>query len=152
MKNKGFTLVELIITIGIMAIVLMVAFPSVSKLQRTNKYKKMISYGEAMASSAKLYVDQYQEDLWGSMTTTGSRQISISTLKSSDLLKDYADKKDRCTSGYVDVVRSGSRNDFRYTYSYSLTCTISKKTVVCTGDSSTSRCVEEGREVYNSNS
>lgn len=152
MKKGGFTLVELIITIAIMGIIMMIAFPSVTSLSRTNKYKKAVSYGESMITGAKLYVDQYQEDLWGSMTATGSKTITMAMLKGNDLLKNYTDKKDSCNAGNVKVTRSGSRNSFSYTYEYSLTCTLNNKSVSCTGDSNTSKCIEGGREVYNSNS
>ncbi len=152
MKKCGFTLVELIITIAIMGIIMMIAFPSVTRLSQTNKYKKAVSYGESMVAAAKLYVDQYSEDLWGNMNATGARDISMAMLKNKDLFKNYTDKKDVCNTGSVRVVRSGTKNNFSYTYEYSLTCTLTKKNVTCTGDSNTSRCVEGGRTVYNSNS
>ena len=85
MKNRGFTMVELIVTIAIMGIILMVTFPSVDKLQRTNKYKKMVSYGESMLASSKLYVEQYAEDMWGSMNAVGEREVSMATLKNERL-------------------------------------------------------------------
>lgn len=150
MRKKGFTLVELIITISIMGVLLLVAFPSVTRLTRNNKYKKVASYGQSMVAASKLYVDQYAEDLWGNMTTTGARNVSMQTLIDEDLLKKYVDKKDSCSAGSVQISRTGSRNNFDYTYTFSLTCTVSKKNVSCSGDSNTSRCIEEGREVYNS--
>lgn len=150
MEKKGFTLVELIITISIMGVLLLVAFPSVTRLTRNNKYKKVASYGQSMIAASKLYVDQYAEDLWGSLTATGTRSLSMQTLVGEDLLKKYVDKKDNCSVGSVQINRTGSRNNFNYTYTFSLTCTVSKKVVVCSGDSNTSRCIEDGREVYNS--
>lgn len=150
MKDKGFTLVELIITIVIMAVILVVAFPSIGRLQQNNKYKKYVSYGESMVSSGKLYVDQYHEDIWGSTTAAGTKTITMETLKDSVLLKDYVDKKDSCANGSIRVTRTGTPNNFTYTYEYSLSCVSKGETVSCKGDERTSTCTKNGRQVYNS--
>lgn len=149
MREHGFTLVELIITIAIMGIVLLVAFPSVSRIQQQNKYEKVVSYGQSMVASGKLYVDQYQEDLWGNMNATGSRIISINTLKNANLMKEINDKKTVCSTGSLTVIRTGSRNQFNYTYQYTLSCRVSGKTVTCEGDANTSKCKQDGRIIYN---
>ena len=152
MKNRGFTMVVLIVTIAIMGIILMVTFPSVDKLQRTNKYKKMVSYGESMLASSKLYVEQYAEDMWGSMNAVGEREVSMATLKNANLMKDYQDKQDTCSSGKVVIRRTGSPNHYKYSYYYTLTCQIRKKTVVCNNSNASSNynstCTEGGRKVY----
>ncbi len=150
MKNKGFTLVELIVVIAIMGVLLIVAFPSVTKLQQTNKYKKIASFGQSMVASCKLYVDQNQEDLWGSSTATGTKTVQMSTLISANLLKAYTDTKDKCTAGSVAVTRTGSKDKFDYTYSYTVNCTVSSETATCKGDESTSTCTVGSTEVYNS--
>ena len=151
MKKNGFTLVELIITILIMGIIMIVAFPSVTKLGQTNKYKKAVSYGESMVESAKLYVEQHQEDMWGGLGNAGEKKVGITDLKSTDLLKEYTDKKDKCDIGEVKVTRTGSKDNFSYSYAYTLTCTLNSKQVTCTGDSMTSECKEGTKTVYNSN-
>jgi len=150
MREYGFTLVELIITIAIMGIILLVAFPSVTRLQQNNKYEKIVSYGQSMVSAGKLYVDQYQEDLWGSMTATGTKNISMTTLQSANLMKEIHDKKTICSSGNLRISRTGSKNNFNYTYQYTLSCTISGQMVSCEGDQNTSRCTQNGKVVYNS--
>ncbi len=151
MKENGFTLVELIITILIMGIIMMVAFPSVTKLGQTNKYKKAVSYGESMVASAKLYIEKYQEELWNGLDQSGEKRITLAELKNVDLLKEYTDKKDSCNVGEVTVTRTGTKNNFSYLYKYTLTCTVSNKQVICTGDSNTSECKEGPNTVYNSN-
>ena len=151
MKNKGFTLVEVIIVIAILGVLIMIVFPSVSRLQQNNKYKKFTSFGESIVASGKLYVDQYQEDLWGSSTAVGTKTVDINTLINANLLKSYTDKKDKCNSGSLSITRSGTKNKFNYTYTYTVNCTLSKKEVVCTGDANTSQCTSEGKIVYNDN-
>lgn len=138
MKNKGFTLVELIVVIAVMGILLAVVFPSVTRLQQNNQYKKFVSYGQSMVAAAKLYVDQYQEDLWGA-SKTENRTINQNDLTNANLLKPFQDKKSSCT-GSVTV----SRNNKKFTYTYQLNC----GNIKCTGDSKYSTCTKDGSTVY----
>ena len=64
-RNRGFTLVEVIVTIVILGITTTIALPIVSNLQsqlNNNKYKV---YNESLESSAKLYTDSYDYDMFG---------------------------------------------------------------------------------------
>ena len=62
-NNKGFTLVELLVTISILGIVSVMAMPIIRNIVEANNMKKFITYKDSVESSAKLYVDSYAEDL-----------------------------------------------------------------------------------------
>ena len=64
-NNKGFTLVELLVTISILGIVSVMAMPIIRNIVEANNMKKFITYKDSVESSAKLYVDSYAEDLFG---------------------------------------------------------------------------------------
>ena len=121
MNNKGFTLVEVIVTIVILGITTMVALPVVSTLQgqlNNNKYKV---YQESLESSAKLYTDSYDYDMFG-RKTQGCVKLKYSDLSDKKLLKDIElDKNISCSNDdtYVIVIKA---ND-TYTYQSSLKCT-----------------------------
>ena len=61
---KGFTLVELLVTMVILSIITAMAFPLVRKISQNNTEKKYKTYANSLEKSAKLYVDSYKDDLF----------------------------------------------------------------------------------------
>ena len=64
MNKKGFTLTELIVTIALIGIISMLAFPSIRKLKEDNSLEKYKTYEKVMENGAKLYVDSNKSDLF----------------------------------------------------------------------------------------
>ena len=118
-KQKGFTLVEVLVAVAIMAIITILAFPSIKQFQASNAKKKYETYKMAAESAAKLYVDAYAEDLFG-YNYTGCSNIKFSELESSNLLKKYADSNIICDGdeSYVYVNKNGDK----YDYSVKMVC------------------------------
>lgn len=87
MNNKGFTLMELLATIVIMALLMMIVFPSLSKLMENNDEKKYKSYEDMMVEYARIYEDK----------TSIIIQLSD--------LNELSDVKRNCV-GYVEVNRA----------------------------------------------
>ena len=80
-KSKGFTLIELIVAIAIMGIILLLAFPMMRGIQSSNQDKKFTAYKDSMESSAKLYTDSYQEDMFG-YHSSGGFDVSYQDMRS----------------------------------------------------------------------
>ena len=57
MNKKGFTLVELLATIVIMALIMTMAFPSIQRLITNNDKQKYSSYEKSMQEYAKAYYE-----------------------------------------------------------------------------------------------
>ena len=88
MKNKkGFTLVELLVAIAIMGIITAIAIPMIRNIREGNENKQYQTYAESLKHAAKLYLDSYEEDMFGRQET-GCAIITYNQLKSRNLIKD----------------------------------------------------------------
>ncbi len=112
MDNKGFTLTELIVTIAVIGIISMIAFPAISKLKTDNENEKYKAYEKVMENGAKLYVDSKKKDLWGK-TEEGTKKIDYDMLKTVGLIESFEDNKIDCSASYV-CVRNGSYGAITY--------------------------------------
>ena len=113
-NNKGFTLVEVLVTITIMGLISILALPEVQQLQAKNRLQKFITYGDTLKDSAKLYVDSNSPDLFG-YATTGCADIPFSELKAKTLAKDYLTGGITCDNNqtYVHVVRKNGVDTYK---------------------------------------
>lgn len=103
MNTKGFTLTELIVTIALIGIISMIAFPSISKLKENNKLEKYKAYEKVMETGAKLYVDSKKADLFND---TDNETISYSTLLANKLIEKFEDDRVECSSSYVTATKN----------------------------------------------
>ena len=121
-KQKGFTLVEVLVAVVVMAIITILAFPSIKQFQASNAKKKYETYRMTAETAAKLYVDAYADDMFG-YNYTGCYDIPFEDLESSNLLKEYADNSITCMGyegkkSYVYVQKDGDK----YTYAVRMVC------------------------------
>lgn len=118
-NNKGFTLVELLVVIVIMGIITGLSFPVVRQLQEKNTSSRYETYQRALVSGAKLYIDSFEEDLFG-FNNAGCAYITIEQLMDKGLAKDIS----------VDDISCNTKNTFvkvvkfqgNYTYKAYLGC------------------------------
>ena len=102
MNKKGFTLVELLVTIVIMGIVATIAFPSIRGLQATNADKKYKSLALVLSSGAKLYTDERKYDM------ANCTRVTYNSLKANGYVKnDKFNANENCDDSYIFISRSG---------------------------------------------
>ena len=77
--RKGFTLIELLVAITIIGIIMIMTLPAIHNLQKQNQEKKFDDYERTVLEAAKVYVDQYEEDLFG-RSDTGCAYIDFDSL------------------------------------------------------------------------
>jgi prepilin-type N-terminal cleavage/methylation domain-containing protein len=95
MKNKGFTLVELLAVIVIMGIILLVAVPSVFGISKTVKDNMFCTKVHNLESAAKLYGNDYQDDF----DDRGYIKVDVKTIIDNNL---YKKEIDDCVLGNDD--------------------------------------------------
>lgn len=102
MKKKGFTLVELLVTIVILGIITGLSIPLLRALSNNRSDKQYKTYMSSLIASAKLYNDTYSEDLFGK-NENGCARVKYQVLKESKLLKDISINNVSCNSDYTKV-------------------------------------------------
>ncbi len=103
MKNKGFTLVEIIAVIVIMGILLLIVVPATSNFMRSNEEKEYATYYDIVEAGLEKYGRTRRNDIGGS---TGSGCFDDKSLK--DLIKlGYVKEFDQ-----EDGVVCGTPNEF----------------------------------------
>lgn len=125
-NSKGFTLIELLVAISIMAIITVMALPSIRNLQDKNKNSKFVTYEKSILSGAKLYVDSYSEDMFDEQLEEGCYDIKYKELLASNLIKSYRINNITCEDDktFVRVYK----NKTKYKYEVSLYCKDAKGT------------------------
>ena len=110
MKNKGFTLAELLAVIVIMALLLTIAVPSVIGISNKIKTNMFCSKIEDIESAAKLYGEDYRDEI----PDTG-KTITVYNLIENNLFKKEDNNCDKSTpypnSTCVQDPRNGSALD-----------------------------------------
>lgn len=119
-NNKGFTLVELLVAVAILGIITGMSVPMIRNIQLNNEQKKYKTYGTAMISSAHLYRDSYDEDLFGHKAS-GCALVTLDQLIQKGLIKDYSDNHHTSCNYDESMVRIVKVNK-QYGYSYQLYC------------------------------
>ncbi len=118
-NNKGFTLVELLVSIAILGIITGMSIPLIRNIRFYNEQRKFKSYGKTLLTGAKLYRDSYEEDLFGHKKS-GCALLSFDQLQDKGLIKDFPDDSISCNSSDTKV-RIVKLNH-QYGYSYQLYC------------------------------
>lgn len=127
-NNKGFTLIEVLVAITIMGIITVMALPGVQQLQSRNRERKYEKYGESLVSSAKLYVDSNEEDIFG-YAVSGCADITFSELEAKALAKDYETNGITCVGNMTnadlrdDTFIHVEKKNNKYVYQPYITCT-----------------------------
>lgn len=92
MNNKGFTLIELLAVITLIGIVIGIAIPSVSFINKSIKDKMLESKKDFIIDAAIIYGEDNEEEIMDSNKTYNN--FACISIYVKDLIPDYLDKDD----------------------------------------------------------
>lgn len=112
-SKKGFTLMELLVTIVVLGIIVGLSIPVIRNIQRAQIEKKYTTYLDSVGYAAKLYTDSYSSDLYGTKRS-GCVYVDYTELNRYKLLKDIDIDGISCNSPYTAVKIVRFQNKFYY--------------------------------------
>ena len=139
MNKKGFTLVELILVITLMAVISVLVIPNILDALSSSKQQKYESLYKLVEKNMKLYNDKYSVDLWNNENTSfdfceGDTQGCNSGIEK--LKESGSDLNlDDCVINTMTI----TKNDAKYNYSLTMTCGTEDK-VICSRDENEIKC------------
>ena len=121
MNRKGFTLIETIMVIAILALLMLILVPNVISLINKNNIKSCQNLEDSIKNAAKVYVANNKYQLGFSCDT--AKEITIQTLVDSGDLKLTDNKlvnpisgKDNPLSRKIKVTYNCTTKDFNYEF------------------------------------
>ena len=127
--NKGFTLVELLVAISILAILTVLAIPTLRSFQANNSDTKYKNYSKSVSTGAKLYNDSYNDDIFGA-APYGCETVSLTELMNKKVAKDIALKNVTCNVSYKDSFAVVRKFNNEYAYNSYLYCVDDQNSVM----------------------
>lgn len=107
-NKKGFTLVELLITITVLGIIMAIAIPLLTKLTSNSKETQSEVFKDSLLVAGRLYNDSYEDDTFG-VKSYGCAKVPYSKLLKKGLVKPLESNNFEC--GYTVVKEDGSEED-----------------------------------------
>jgi len=93
-NNKGFTLVELLAVLVILAAIMGIAIPSITSSIERSKEKQNNQKKKMLESFAELYVIDHKNAIYKNIPEDGSCYIRVTTLESKGYLPEGANETD----------------------------------------------------------
>ena len=139
-KKRGFTLVEVIVTITILGVVTLVALPVITGLKSQFDTSKFKVYQSSLESAGKLFVDANLEDVFGN-EESGCAEVKYDALVEKRLLEDISIDGVTCFNAQTFV--RARKNGSKIEYETSLYCTQNGNEVYSNVLSGSEECASE---------
>lgn len=111
MKNKGFTLAELLAVLVVLGIIATIIVPSVTRQVNKTREKLCVVQYENILNSARAYGTEHITELGSGKTITLNELINGGYI-SGEKLKDPIEKQDISTDLQIKIVKSGKKYQY----------------------------------------
>lgn len=122
-NKKGFTLVEMLVSIGILLLITILTYPSFNKLNKKTEEKFDYSIKTIVENAAKIYVDNNKELIDEKITSNNGKYcLPVATLSSYDYLDTPIKKSDGENlnlKSCVYITKENEDNNIKYIYELS---------------------------------
>lgn len=139
MNKKGFTLVELILVITLMAVVSVIIIPNIISSLGSSKMQKYESLYKIVEKNMKYYNDKYEVDLWSdeSITSIDLCENSSNCINGINKLEEAGSELnlDDCAIDTMSITKNGTK----YNYNLTMICGTEDK-VMCKKDETKIKC------------
>ena len=116
MNKKGFSLVEMLLVLVLIAIVSMIILPNINKMLKSNKEKEIEGYKKLITENLNMYVIDKEKSIGNSTV------ISFEDLKNVNPDIDI----DNCTVGNITITKEQKdtlvSDVYGYSFDFCLTC------------------------------
>jgi type IV pilus assembly protein PilA len=122
MKNKGFTLIELMAVIVILALVLIIIVPEVGSIVNDNKKESFIDNARMMAKAADSYYTLHLGERPQEINASSTVELDVLVKEDLiDMVKDPFNDNEPCDreNSFVTITYLGNR---KYNYYVTLDC------------------------------
>lgn len=119
MKNKGFTLVELIAMIIILSVIMLLSFSSLTNALKRTKLKEIDNFKDKLITSTTLYVETHLSNYPTLETNGGTAEINVSELIDKGYVDSEIENPTTCAiaNTYIEVKKQEDM-----TLSYEVKC------------------------------
>lgn len=128
-NNKGFTMVEMILVVVLIAIVTLIALPNIFEATNESKKEKFKNYEDNLFKALELYNTDKQEDIWKVESSNETYNATLSEIQKSNPNLEVED----CTINMLQIYKQatkikdatadeGAKYQNSYIYKVCITC------------------------------
>lgn len=118
LRNWGFTLIEMLGVFTILAIIMIISLPAITKNLKKNEVNKYEAFIKSAELAAETYIESHRESYPSLNNVGGSATVTLELLKSENLIDDIPKRPDGSTISTATTIRAYVNNDKIITYTY----------------------------------
>lgn len=117
-KRYGFTLIEMLGVFTVLAIIMVISLPAITKNLKKNETNKYNAFVKDVELAAETYIETHRDSYTALNNVGGTATITIGTLKTENLITDVPKKPNGSTISDSATVKITVNSDKTFTYTF----------------------------------